>query len=279
MFESIHTELTNLNHGNVGGSNSDNLPAWLPIMREFCFNVTLCEDFSFNERMFIIGMFLKQAEQHINNTIRLEQMVNSYIEMANDGTLQKMFADLSPVSTLKWQIFYHQDRAFIASTKLKKHQADEESLSISDTRFNECRQQLLTLLKENKANADQGDGEFFEKILQNANDKILPAYFKKNPQILINYVLYYLYHYQFMYKEGKSPFEFYRIMIVDLFMLTSYLAGIALQQDTLNNESVTKLFQSYSRRRQHRVGFIEIMEEQLKKAGSQGAGSIFALLK
>lgn len=287
MFESSSQLIENLNHSKIGGLPEDNLPSWLPIVRNFCFDVILCEGLSFNERLFIMGMYLKKIEPDLNNPERLEQMVNSYTAMVTDKTLQKMYANLSTVPALKWQIFQHQDNAFIRTTQVRTTLSEENSknhtISNSDARFNECREQLIILLRnknieKNQTKADS-DGISFDKILTQANKSILPKYFDKNPQVLVNYILYYLYHNQFLVKENKTPFEFYRIMLVDFFMLTSYLSGIAVNLGELNNEWVGKLFQSYSRRRQHKSGFIDGIEEQLKQAGSQSSAAIFSLLK
>jgi len=44
MFESSSQFLGNLNHGQISGILEDNLPSWLPIVRNFCFNIILSED-------------------------------------------------------------------------------------------------------------------------------------------------------------------------------------------------------------------------------------------
>ncbi len=281
MFESSSQLIKNLNHSKIAGLPEENLPAWLPIVRDFCFNIILSEDLSVNERLFIMGMYLKQAEPHLNNTDKLGSMINSYIDMVADNTLQEMYANLAPAPALKWQIFHHQDKAFISTTPIRstldESHTTNYTISNSDARFNECRVLLIELLRDH--NKVDSLGLMFDKVLIQANQSILPSYFDKNPQVLTNYILYYLYHNQFLITKNKSPFEFYRIMLTDFFMLTSYLSGIAVHLGELNNEWVGKLFQSYSRRRQHKSGFIDGIEEQLKQAGGQGPAAIFSLLK
>lgn len=283
MFESSPQLLQHLNHGKISGLPEQHLPSWLPIIRDFCFNIILSEDLAFNERLFIMGMYLKQAEPHLNNPQKLKQLISSYIDMAADNTLQKMYTNLSAIPALKWQIFQHQDNAFISSTQVTVTTKGEQLISNSDARFNECREQLIDLLHNKNTDKDKpkkdSDGVLFNKVLAQANQTLLPDYLDKNPQVFVNYILYYLYHNQFLIKDNKTPFQFYRIMLVDWFMLTSYLSGIAVQSGELNNAWVGKLFQSYSRRRQHKSGFIEGIEAQLAKAGSQGSAAIFALLK
>ncbi|MBU2869966.1 flagellin lysine-N-methylase [Colwellia sp. E2M01] len=292
MFESSSKLITDLNNGKIGGLPEDNLPVWFPTIRDFCFNIMLSEGLSFNERLFIMGMYLKQAEPHLNNPAKLAQMINSYISMSEDNTLQNMYKNLPAIPALKWHIFQHQDNKFVATTgvKLITDEKDNKNYTVSnsDLRFLACREHLLSALRDDKDEKnnkkhsktdDNNTGEMFDKMLAQANNSLLPEYFDKNPHILVNYILYYLYHHQFLLKEHKTPFQFYRIMLVDYFMLTSYLSGIAVNLGELTDEWLAQLFQSYSRRSQHRINFIEGIEEQLKSAGSESDAAIFSLLK
>ena len=62
MFEEKQEKLTNVNNGNTSGMIGDMLPDWLPVIRSFCFNLVLDTELSFEERIFSVGLFLKQAE-------------------------------------------------------------------------------------------------------------------------------------------------------------------------------------------------------------------------
>lgn len=299
MFEERQEQLKNINNGNTSGMIDDMLPNWLPTLRSFCFILILDEDVEFNERIFNLGLFLKQAENHLDDLTRLEQFIHSFTELYNEGKMKKMFVNLPLVETLKWQVFSYQDKQLVIDTMLYSGCGETGGLTSTSIRFQQCRDQMLMLMmnqgqaKEKSGEVDntapmenfgdkegiEGSSELFEQILTQANTEYLDEYFKKNPQLLTNYALYYLYHFQFLVTEGKSLFEFFRIMVVDLLMLKSYLSAIAVNQKGLTDEWFIKTVQSYSRRRQHNNDFVARLEKQLKDSGTDSAGAIFGLLK
>jgi len=293
MFDAKKYNPSQLNHGNIGGLIHQQLPDWLSIIREFCFAVILDEKLDLSTKLFMIGLFLKQSEEHLDNIPRLQQLIVSMAEMAQDGTIAKLFATLPVEPLLKWKLFASQDAQLSFNRPIIKEREETEGLSLSDFRFNQCRMQLFSLLKENESTLavslrESKDSQieilkhnvkFFESILSKAQKNTLNQYFDENPQIMLNYLIYYFYHYQFMIREDKSPFQFFKILVVDLMMLKSYLSGIAIKQGKLTDEWLLQLFQSYARQRQHQSSFIAGLEAQLNNAHINNPGAIFGVLK
>ena len=295
MFKEKEQPASALNHGNIAGLTSQQLPVWLDVVRNFCFASALDENLSFDEQLFVIGIFLKQAEPHLDDLFRLEELIANFKTMVRDGTLRQHFASLPSVPTLKWQVFAHQDSKLVRDIAINFVQVGK--LRKDDAIFIECQQPMLVALKpadqrDEKTGLQQGsekstlvtcnpnsNGQRFHGLLNLAESEYLTPYFEHHPQILINYLFYYLYNFQFMVREGKTPFQFFRIMVVDILMLKSYLAGIAIQNRGLTDDWLVKLFQSYARRRQHNSDFVATMEAQLKKAEAESPGAIFGLLK
>jgi lysine-N-methylase len=295
MFTENELPASELNHGNFAGLAPKQLPIWLGMVRDFCFATALDENLSFEEKLFVIGILLKQAQPHLDDLIRLEELIANFRTMVGDGTLRRHFASLPSVPTLKWQVFAHQDSKLISNIAINLVKEGKERKD--DAFFIECQQPIIVALKpadhqDEQTGLQQGDkkstliacnpngnGQRFHGVLDFAESEYLIPYFDQHPQILINYMLYYLYHFQFMVKEGKTPFQFFRIMVVDILMLKSYLAGIAVQHKGLTEDWVVKLFQSYARRRQHNNAFVPTMEAQLQKAEAESPEAIFGLLK
>ena len=290
-FNSDIKALDKINFGDTGGLIENELPQWLPAVRDFAFAIVEDSDEDLNVRLFTLGMFLKQASNNLQDLEAIESLKQSVASMYNSGEIKQMFSSLPNVAQLGFTVFSEQDKMLVKDTNFYGARENTGGLSNSSARFEDCREQFLQQLKslssENQSSEQTknnekdvfGDDASFARILAEANDTYLSSFLKNNGHLLTNYVLYYLYHYQFLAGENKSPYEFFKIMVVDLFMLKCYLSGIALTQGGLSKEWIVQLFQSYARRRQHNHGFVERMEETLEKSGTNSAGAIFGLLK
>ncbi len=279
MFDVKQQASHKLNNGKFAGYLSNQLPAWMPILRDACFGIILYDQIPLEERLFSLGMLLKQVGQHLDDIERLQQLIQSVEEMITDGSFSAMYQKLPISHEVKWLMFTAQDKKLVNETKMLKN-GEQAKLSTSDQRFDDCRQLMIQLFEQRMANVTQESEQVtvFSQILSDAKP-YLDNYFKENQHVLVNYFLYYLYHNQFMFNQNKSPFEFFTVMSVDFFVLKSYLSAIALTQEGLTNEWLAKLFQSYARRRQHKHDFVKNMEEQLKANNIQSAGAILGLLK
>jgi lysine-N-methylase len=288
MITSIEQYENELNHGKLGGFKPAESPDYLPLVRDFCFGVALNSELSFEQKLFIIGLYLKQSDTHLNDVERLAQLASSFNTMIDDGSLQKHFETLPSVPSIKWDIFAAQD--FHLVTNLYQSQ----NVSLSSIKkfdlFIECQQMLMKSLNpvdnisagdsENNFTVANPEREHFKytEILA-STEKYINEHFNQHPQILINFLLYSLYNDQLMAPLGKRPCEYFKIFAIDVLMLKSYLSGIAFQQKKLTKDWVVKLFHSYYRRRQHNLGLINQIDTNIKKAEEKSEYIIFSLLK
>ena len=294
LFTTSEASIDYLNSQRLTGLNRSALPYWMPTVREVCFQIILDAEATFEERLFSLGLFLKQAESKLSSPEVLDTFINNFIALYNEKKTHQMYASLPSVEKLKWQVFASQDKLLVKHTNLFHEKKSTKGLSNSAVRFQRCRDQLLALMQNKGKPSDikineHGLGQFedkiessfslFNQIWEQGKRQHLDDYFAENPHIWTNFALYYIYHHQFLILKGKSLFEFFKVMAVDIFMIKSYLAAIALNQQEINDEWVLQLFQSYSRRRQHGVEFIDKMEAQLKADGTDSAGAILGLLK
>tara|TARA_R110002033_G_scaffold166514_1_gene205198 strand:- start:3135 stop:4427 length:1293 start_codon:yes stop_codon:yes gene_type:complete len=288
MITSIEQYEHQLNHGNIAGLKPKEFPGYLALIRDFCFSVALNYELNFEQKLFIIGLYLKQSDPHLNNLQRLSQLADSFNSMIDDGTLLKHYGTLPSTPSIKWNFFATQDFHLVT------HQYQSQNVSFSSIRkfdaFIECQQMLMNSLNTNQdtttkgrentftvANPDHAHFKYTE--IQNSSEKYINEHFNQYPQVLINFLLYSLYNDQLMVPLGKRPSEYFKIFILDILMLKSYLSGIAFQQKELTKEWVIKLFHSYFRRRQHNIGLINQMDANIKKAEEQSEYIIFSLLK
>jgi hypothetical protein len=294
MFEEQPRRPDEVMHGKAGGFTAKTIPQWLPVLREYCFELAVDQSSTIDEKLFGIGMFLKQASTRLYDLPSLHGLIDTYREVQAERKTQEMFASLPTADNLKWQVFAKLDNHLRHYAKKFADRKDNDGLSISTFRFQQCREQMLwlvqnegqcapetaedTLLEFSEAKIE-GSADLFVDILRQAKTQYLDPYFDKNPQILTNYVLYYLYNYQFLAANEKTPFEFYKVMVVDFFLLRCYLSGIAVNQKGITDEWLVKLFQSFSRRRQHNEVFVDEIETRLAECGADSAAAVFSLLK
>lgn len=294
MFEQSETSVSQLNKQRLSGLNEADLPNWAMLIREVCFQIILDNEASFEERIFSLGLFLKQAETRLSSAQELQSFVDNFIQIYNEKRPHQMYVSLPSIDNLKWQVFSTQDNLLIKNTNLFKNEEGKLDLSSSTIRFQKCRDFLLALLNnEGKPTPFEkyengtgkfdrkvaGDSAIFNTVFRQGNEEYLSNYFESKPQILTNYALYYIYHNQFFIRQNKSLFEFFKVMVIDLFMLKSYLAAIAFYNKEINDDWVLVLFQSYARRRQHVRMFTDKMEDTLKQSNTDSAAAIFGLLK
>ena len=294
MFEEQERRPEDVMHGKAGGYTARNLPQWLPVVREFCFELAVDPSSTIDEKLFGIGMFLKQASTRLYDLPSLNGLVDTHRQVQAERKSQEMFASLATADNLKWQVFADLDSHLRFFAKKYEGKIENEGLSISTYRFQQCREHMLWLIQNDGQSAPippdntlmefsekkiEGSAELFVDILNDAKRNYLDPYFEENPQVLTNYVLYYLYNYQFLAANDKTPFEFYKVMVIDFYMLRCYMSAIAVNQKSISQEWLVKLFQSYSRRRQHNELFVDDVEKRLVDRGANSAGAIFSLLK
>ncbi|WP_413494129.1 flagellin lysine-N-methylase [Shewanella baltica] len=286
MISTVTQYQNELSHGNIRGLTAANLPTYLAFIRDFCFSIALNSELNFEQQLFIIGLFLKQSDSHLNNITRLSELAENFNIMISDGTLLEHFQALPSVSAIKWHFFATQDSFFVTHIYKNKEIPTCNIKKFDD--FIECQQMLMRSLNTNEASSNNDnifivanpnrEHHAYTEILK-ISQKIIDEHLAEYPHLLNNFLLYSIYNDQFMAHLGKRPTEYFKFLILDILMLKSYLAGIAIQQEKLTKDSVVKLFQSYFRRRQHYPGLLAFMDEKIKEAELQSEYVIFSLLK
>ncbi|MGI2115143.1 flagellin lysine-N-methylase [Shewanella frigidimarina] len=288
MITSIEQYEHQLNHGNIGGFKPTEGPSYLTLVRDFCFSVALNSILTFEQKLFIIGLYLKQSDAYLNNLERLSQLADSFHSMINDGTLTKHYETLPSTPSIKWSFFATQD-FHLVTTQYQTQTVSFSKIKKFDA-FIECQQMLMNSLHTSQDTDTQGKDNYFTVAnperehfkyteILTSSEKYLTEHFNQHPQILINFLLYSLYNDQLMVNLGKKPYDYFKFLTIDALMLKSYLSGIALQQKGLTKEWVVKLFHSYFRRRQHNLGLFNQINTNIKKAEEQSEYLIFSLLK
>ncbi|MGL4508241.1 MAG: hypothetical protein ACRCUF_21175 [Aeromonas sobria] len=120
------------------------------------------------------------------------------------------------------------------------------------------------------------DGEKLAQLQQAWYDKVSP-FLAARPQIMNNYLLYYVYHHNFP-QQQHTPSQAYQFLVIDYFLLRNYLCLLAIDKE-LEEQEVINLFYSYHTIRQHNASFLKTIEQGLSESGFASDLTLYALLK
>ncbi|TKB48845.1 hypothetical protein FCL40_09380 [Ferrimonas sediminicola] len=274
------------------GTSAAQLPLWADLLRDFSFEVMLLPDHSLSEKLFILGLSYHQIDQHLDNPIQVELLLAKNRRHILDGTLKRSFQALPQLEGHRWKIFVPQ--VLNITSDMRKLRDVTARLLPSDARFLAFQTPLIRQLSQGLGTEDADLGTLatslqaagdsgrvarvFDELIARAREQVITPYFSQYPQVLLNYLLYQLYHNQFLLGSGKRPIQFFQVLMVDLLVIEGYLAGLALEEGSLNRESVTGLFAAYAKKRQHGRGFVDEVEQILKRASTDPLAAVFGLL-
>lgn len=277
----------------IGGTPSGALHAWAPILRDFSFQVLLTSQLTLAERLFLLGLTYHQIDSHLDNPLLVESVLRRNINWADDGTARKGFSSLPTLPGHKWNIFSHQLGTILADYKSAK--AANAGLSQSESRYMGLQmplfRQMASIIGESAEHQGveasrilkgEVEGAVASKAFEALLEKAKPmqgAFFSEYPQVLLNFLLYQVYHYQFLLPLKRSPIQFFQVMMVDLLVLEAGLSGIAVEEGGLDREKVVALFSAYAKKRQHNREFVDSIETCLEASASDKLAAAFALLK
>ncbi|WP_028108330.1 flagellin lysine-N-methylase [Ferrimonas futtsuensis] len=278
-------------HFAASGMTTARLPLWADLLRDYSFEVMLLPQYSLSEKLFILGLSYHQIDDHLADPMRVEQVLAQYRRHIQDGTMRKSFSALPELRGHRWKIFVHQ--VLNITGNIRKLQDSTVRLLPAEARFLDFQAPLIRQLSLrlgvegedlgslSRALQASGDGvnvaEAFDDLLARARAEVINPYFSDHPQVLLNYLLYQLYHHQFLLGSDKRPIQFFQVMMVDLLVIEGYLAGLALEQG-LDRERVIGLFSAYAKKRQHSRAFVDEVEQYLKRASPDPLAAVFGLL-
>lgn len=114
--------------------------------------------------------------------------------------------------------------------------------------------------------------------LHQAWDETVAPFLRAHPQLLPNYLFYRLYHDGFPGHPQYSVAQCYRLFVLDLFMLRSFLSAWALKCGAIDRQDVVTLFYGYHTLHQHGYVFLSHVDATLKCAGMTLEAAMFGLL-
>ncbi|USD39032.1 flagellin lysine-N-methylase [Ferrimonas sp. SCSIO 43195] len=278
-------------HYKKGGTPARILPHWANMLRDFSFQVLLNQQLSLPERLFVLGITYHQIDAHLENPLKVEAILQRNLGLTENGSMRKSFSTLPELKGHKWNIFSSQMMNFTSGIRREKENL--KGLTPSEKRFMQfqlplMRQMEKALELESGALFDseqslKGDSdalrvsEAFDNLLEQSKSVVGP-FLTEHPQVLLNFLLYQLYHYQFLLGIERSPIQFFQVIMVDLLVIEAYLAGIAVECGEIDQEIVVGLFSAYAKKRQHNASFVDNLDQCLEQSASDKLAAVFGLL-
>ena len=277
IFEQYPTRLAAIAADIHNNFDQQRAAGWLAAARDFCFGTILNPEYSVEQKLFVIGLYVRRAEPQLADAAALRNLGAAFAEPATAAQLLDAYDALDPAPGLLWEVFSTVANGIVGQQQLRTLIAG--GMSVSDQRFLTLHQAVASALASGFSGAQAERAGYSIRRLQSAYAQFYTPFFRAHDHILRNYLLYQIYHYMFPLHATMTPSDCYRLIVVDFFMLRAYLCGLGLVHGELSEATVVELVQSYARKRQHARNFEQQIEALLGSAGADGPEAIFGLIK
>lgn len=231
-------------------------PAAMATLHSLSIHVLAATDVPVEIRLWLIGMLVHRDPAQLSHEAFLDQVA----VLAERGELLTMFDQLPVLPRLQWWGLRTITHQLLAYSQGRRGRQTMQG----------CLDKINRLLE------GVYDEAKLARLQQTWYDKVSP-FLAARPQIMDNYLLYYVYHHNFP-QQQNTPAQAYQLLVIDYFLLRSYLCLMAMEKE-LEEQDVINLFYSYHTIRQHNAGFIKTIEQGLSESGFASDLSLYALLK
>lgn len=239
-------------------------PTWLEKTHEYSLDLLLNLGGGWQQALLAIGLLIKVSDQVRQNILPIEELDKRLQQLklyAQSGALAEQYKNL-PYSPLP------QTHAFITvhNELCKTHSRGVRA------RFTSLNQAVAALC--NEENNYQIDA-----LNQAWAEYAVPA-LVNHKELFERYILYSIYHYHFPLLDSQQlSWEAFRLLVLDCFMIRSYLSAMAFKNKGLSESDIVMCFQLYQVVRQHKIEFVQSMSKTLEECGIDSVPAAICLLK
>lgn len=238
-------------------------PLWAQKAHDYSIQLLLNSQLEISHTLTAIGILMKTVEsvkQLKQNSSSIDTMFQQLVTLADSGELKQQVESFNQDTDLQKKHAFTSLHLWLNTNKPIRGRA----------RFEIINQAVCRVVDE--------EGNFSVKQLNNAwQQQALPA-LEKHADLFNRYLFYYLYHTNFPQVDSLSPTEAFRVMMVDYFMLRSYLAAIAADKQALTEHDIIMCFQVYHTSRQHKANYSQYAVDLLNKCGFDELPAILTLM-
>ncbi|WP_051252725.1 flagellin lysine-N-methylase [Ferrimonas kyonanensis] len=272
------------------GLPSHVLPHWANIVREFSFQVLLNHQLSLPERLFILGITYHQIDDHLENPLKIETILQRNLQWMKDGSMRKSFSTLPELKGHKWKILSSQ--LVQIGSEVTKEGANNFRVSPSEKRLLQFQLPLMRQMEQRVGRGGNGSDlpslsasamvifgvpDIFDALLKESH-AVMGPFLAEHPHMLLNFLLYQLYNNQFLLAIERTPTQFFQVLMVDLLVIEAYLAGIAVESGEMDKRTVVDVISAYAKKRQHNASYVDNLEKCLELSAPDKLAAVFGLL-
>ncbi|WP_169308443.1 flagellin lysine-N-methylase [Ferrimonas aestuarii] len=263
------------------------LPVWVAPIRDLCFDILLQEQIPLPQRLLAIGLLFKRMGNDVSDIAKVEQASKEIVSLIQSNKLEGAYESLPRLTEVKWQAFAVQLHHNLRRSQ--KSEKEQGFVAPADKRFNGLLDAAFSQLSLPAHAIDNYDAfsktmenqqyvDAFEAMLSQSKEAHLTGYFEQHPQLLLNYLLYCLYHDQFLLHHQKTPFQYFKVLLTDMLVVEVLLSAKALEERKIDDDMVVEVFSAYSKRRLHSSTFVDTLEKYFNHTSRDSDAAIFALL-
>ncbi len=253
--------------GHSGKKGGQSLPEWAELLHQCSLQLLLNPQLGIEQRLFFTGMLINQCQG--GDVTQRSDIVHAFFasisQLLEQEQWQPLFAQVPFIGQIQWNILSRLGA-------LIKH-AGSRANGRGSAAMLALYQQLCDFFGE------QYDEQKLQQLQLGWQQQALPWLMTHQPQLLDNYLGYYLYQHHFPSAEPQKIVQAYHQLLADYFLLRNLLSLMALQPEGLTTDRVIALFHSYHTHRQHNVQFGQILAECLRSADVPADLAAYALLK
>ena len=239
------------------------VPVWADKAYDYSIDLLLDEHSDWQQTLLAIGMLVNCADSVSKQQASPELLDDTFMQlshMAEEGELRRAFHSLPYVPEYQLHTFL----------SIHTFCCDEHPRRFRP-RFGELNDAILAM--------SDTQGELNMESINSAwNDIAIPA-LASHEDLFSRYLLYYIYHLQFPMTADNNPLSAFNLLVLDCFMLRSYLAVMAAKHNGLSERDILLCFQVYHVVRQHKPNFIKSAKSIVERSAFSGVEAVVSLLK
>ncbi|MED1789618.1 flagellin lysine-N-methylase [Brevibacillus laterosporus] len=266
QIESVEIGLQFSNHINTSKQvRGKKLQKYFWELRIFTIQVLQYRQYKLEDRLLFLGLFYQKVQEYMNNSEedQVLQLIGSYTNMLQSGTIDKMFADVPVNHTIQMKIIKKlTDRRFFQGGV--------------NQRYTECYTECLMGLEHFEGMEEE---DTLTRYID-ANENYYQPFMKNHEYILENYLVNHVFSKVFPVTLDKNIFEEYVMLIIRYALIKLQLIGMSKYHKTaFSTDHVVKLIQSFGRAVEHNQAYLTNTKSLMEENGFTTMGYMSILIK
>ncbi len=220
-------------------------------LRNYTISILQDRNYSIAERLIILGMFYKKADEVIisGKVEKIPEIISSYEKIFANQAMKKELQTVPVNIDVQIKLIIELSHKDVEIAKQKSE------------RYADCLREMQLGLGYVKENID------FEKMKENYNlaYQIYLSYIKNNEFLLENYLVNEVFRQVLPFGKHKTMQDSYITLVIIFSMVKLHLIGMAGYHKKLDHELVIKLIQSFSKVIIHNDTYLDSVKEVLEK--------------